>query len=374
MKKLPLTEEINSLSHTNPHFFAAANSYLGFQSFFDDCFVRDDINNLYILKGGPGVGKSTLMKKCAHRASLLGMSPIFYHCSSDPSSLDGVIIPEKSCAIIDGTAPHSFEPKLPGTRDICVDLGKAWKIEELSNRSKEIKELSEKKKLSYDSAYHMLKSAKSIYDELQTYIMHFVNHDKIKAAALRLVNKCFKKPCLTNASSNIKKSLVNAISCDGEIRFFTYEKLADTLIFIKDCKNTAGIFLKQLYNFAVMCTTDIYVCVCPEDHSKICGLFFPKEKISISIYDDSFCRNLEMQAIAYKVINMSRFVDTDKVKDCRAKYRFAEKCLNMLTEKAYNHLAIAGSFHKSLEKIYGQFTDYSVVEEISDEVLNKIFK
>ena len=36
-----------------------------------------------------------------------------YFCSSDPESLDGVAIPEKGAALMDGTAPHVYDPVLP---------------------------------------------------------------------------------------------------------------------------------------------------------------------------------------------------------------------------------------------------------------------
>ena len=42
-------------------FFAAANTENGFYSLFDDVFSPESFRRIYILKGGPGTGKSTLM-------------------------------------------------------------------------------------------------------------------------------------------------------------------------------------------------------------------------------------------------------------------------------------------------------------------------
>jgi hypothetical protein len=42
------------------NYFTSANSALGFVSFFEDNIK--ELNRLYILKGGPGTGKSTIMK------------------------------------------------------------------------------------------------------------------------------------------------------------------------------------------------------------------------------------------------------------------------------------------------------------------------
>lgn len=89
MKDTAYYEEINRLAGTEKHYFAAANTSAGFVSFFDALFDPKQLKKIYILKGGPGVGKSTLMKNAALAAQKNGFHPIFYHCSSDPKSLDG---------------------------------------------------------------------------------------------------------------------------------------------------------------------------------------------------------------------------------------------------------------------------------------------
>ena len=42
--------------------FAAGNGYTGFRSYFSNYFSPDEYNSIYILKGGPGTGKSTAMQ------------------------------------------------------------------------------------------------------------------------------------------------------------------------------------------------------------------------------------------------------------------------------------------------------------------------
>ena len=47
----------------NPRFFLGANSKKGFVSYFDGLQEKSDSLQLLILKGGPGSGKSSLMKR-----------------------------------------------------------------------------------------------------------------------------------------------------------------------------------------------------------------------------------------------------------------------------------------------------------------------
>ena len=71
-------------------FFAAANTEEGFYSIFESVFPPSALDKIFIIKGGPGTGKSTLMRQIAEYACGRGYSPELYYCSSDTSSLDGI--------------------------------------------------------------------------------------------------------------------------------------------------------------------------------------------------------------------------------------------------------------------------------------------
>ena len=43
-----------------PEYFAAANSYEGFISFFDNIFNSEKFDRIYVIKGGPGTGKTVM--------------------------------------------------------------------------------------------------------------------------------------------------------------------------------------------------------------------------------------------------------------------------------------------------------------------------
>ena len=91
-----------------PHiqYFLGANSPSGFYSLYDHLLSPEQARAIYILKGGPGCGKSTLMRQIGARAEEAGLETEYILCSGDPDSLDAVILPEKAVAIVDGTAPH----------------------------------------------------------------------------------------------------------------------------------------------------------------------------------------------------------------------------------------------------------------------------
>ena len=93
-----------STAITRLSFFAAANGYSGFRSYFDKIFDPSEYTSLYILKGGPGTGKSSFMKRLLAELETEVEECEAIFCSSDPASLDGVIIKrgERRIGVIDG--------------------------------------------------------------------------------------------------------------------------------------------------------------------------------------------------------------------------------------------------------------------------------
>ena len=91
------------------HFFLGANSGEGFYSLYDQ-MLGGRFDDLMILKGGPGCGKSTFMRRMGAAAEQRGERVVYINCSGDPDSLDGVIFLDRNAAIVDGTSPHGTAP------------------------------------------------------------------------------------------------------------------------------------------------------------------------------------------------------------------------------------------------------------------------
>ena len=92
------------------NFFAGANSGDGFRNLFHEIVDLEATYDLMILKGGPGVGKNTFMREIGRTLEQTGTPVEYLWCSGDPDSLDGVVLPEVRCAVVDGTSPHGTAP------------------------------------------------------------------------------------------------------------------------------------------------------------------------------------------------------------------------------------------------------------------------
>lgn len=87
-------------------FFMGANTPGGFSGYLDDLYDVNDGWRAFLIKSGPGTGKASLMRSVLRRMTERGVEATAILCSSDPDSLDGVILPGLKACIIDATAPH----------------------------------------------------------------------------------------------------------------------------------------------------------------------------------------------------------------------------------------------------------------------------
>lgn len=170
------------------HLFAGANSPQGFVSFYDQITPRLP-RKLYILKGGPGLGKSTFMRRISERLDRAGLLVEQIHCSADCNSLDGVYVPSLGIGLMDGTAPHVVDPKLPGAYDTIVHLGDHWNEDRIRSHREEIAKTSAECTFRFHRAYDCLRAAKGAYDEQVAYYGWQLDTDALQRTAVSLANE-----------------------------------------------------------------------------------------------------------------------------------------------------------------------------------------
>ena len=344
------------------HFFAAANSKNGFVSYFDDIFGDESISRIYLLGGGPGSGKSTMMKRVAEISKKNGYTTDHIHCSSSPYSLDGVIIAEKGIAVIDGTAPHTYIPYAAGVREINIDPGAAWNTNALFKRRNTIYALTDAKKKQYRKAYIYLRAAGLLDTESREMTDPYILHEKLQKNAVSSVLSASPKKHSSNPGK-ISIRIQRAVSSAGNIYFESFAGAADKTFLINDFRGAAKIWFDEAYIQAKKCGLDMTVSYSPEDSAIIDGIYFPATKTAFTMYAEKFD----------KIINCERFADKRGIINIKQKLAFASKTRSSLLAEAYKALAEAGRYHNEIEAEYYPCTDYSITDKITSELCEKIF-
>ena len=168
-------------------FFLGAGTPGGFYSLFDELYTPEDGWRLYIVKGGPGTGKSTLMKRVAAAAERRGLYCERIYCSSDPDSLDGVIVPGLKCSIADGTSPHVLEPKYPGVSETLVDLGQFRDDGELVPHADAVIRLTKENAAEHKKCAAFLKAAAAAEKEIAAAAEDALDETKLNVLANKLI-------------------------------------------------------------------------------------------------------------------------------------------------------------------------------------------
>lgn len=151
--------------------------------------VTLDIPKRYLIKGRPGTGKSTFLKKIAAAAMEKGFDTEIYHCSLDPNSLDMVAVRALGFCLFDSTAPHEYFPSRPEDEIIdvyqrCVTPGTDEKYQT------EIERLNASYKELVSSATRYLKDVKTAADEFESSLPD-LDENTLKSVTDRVLSKLF---------------------------------------------------------------------------------------------------------------------------------------------------------------------------------------
>ena len=197
------------------HFFLGGNTPKGFYSYYDYLLPQESARKIYCIKGGPGTGKSTLMKKVAEAALKKGADVEIAHCSSDPDSLDGVIIKPANVALVDGTSPHIVDPKTPGAVDIILNMGVCWDEDALRRHKEGIIRTNERIKEQFSRAYVYLASAHHLHNDIERISRDSIKNNVHSAFEENILYREFAEIPITDVKGRVRKLFASGITPKG---------------------------------------------------------------------------------------------------------------------------------------------------------------
>lgn len=353
-----------------PRFFLGANAPSGFVSHFDQLYSPDDGWFAYILKGGPGTGKSTLMKRAAKEALAADMDVELIHCSSDANSLDAVIFPEIKACIVDGTAPHVIEPTYPGVSDTLINLGEYWDPAVLASQRQEIIAATLQNSAMHQRSQRYLSACGSLHEDTARVAQSSVDVKKALNFAANLGKKLFGGKQEHRGADRAR--LLSAITPDGLVYFEeTLSSLCDTLYLIEDEFDAVGsLLLSELRAVARSAGRDTVSCYCPmAPLTKLDALLVPSLGIGFAI-TNSWHPLTSVQP--YRTIHARRFMDSTVLSSRRQRLSFNRKTQRILLNEAIAYLNRAKTVHDVLESFYAAAMDYTGADDAYETIIAEI--
>lgn len=351
-------------------YFPGGNSSQGFFSFYDS-IISVDATRIMVIKGGPGVGKSSFMMAIAKDLQERGFDVELHHCSADNNSIDGVVFPQIKVALIDGTSPHVVDPKNPGAVDEIIHLGDFWDEKGMRRNREEILESNQEVGRLFRRAYQYLKAAKIIHDDLEIIYGEGLNYGLANQKAAYLAEAIFKGEPIGNRAGGLRKLFASAITPDGCKNFLT--SLVEPLPVIYAITGAVGTgkstLINKLATMAVERGCDCEGYYCAFDPSKIEHLVI--EKLGVAVTTAELPHRIDISK-ATDIVNMNElvpeYIENKYSQTIKANLGLKEELL----EKAIAYLSLAKSTHDRMEQYYIPNMDFQAITTLREKTLQRV--
>ena len=351
------------MKKTDIKYFLAANSCEGFYSEFDNAYLPDGEWRAYIIKGGPGTGKSSFMKRFAEKAEKAGYRALRCPCSSDPDSLDAVILPDKKLIIMDGTAPHTVDPKFPGVCEKILNFGEFWNDADFKTNKAAVIELTLQNKALHAAAARYLRAAGILLADNYKTAPACTDSAKTERYADNLCKKLI--PAKENAVGREWVRFIGGITPKGVITYpETVLKEADKLIIINDKYGScANIIINAVRNAALSGGYEIITLKNPFLPSLLTDHIIIPELKTAFVTENDYIRF----ETAERRIHARRFVNLKQLHLSRERIKFNKKSADEFLTSAARSLSSAKIVHDRLESYYIAAMDFKALDLFNED-------
>ncbi len=352
---------------TKVTFFLGANAPTGFYSLYDELLPLDLAQRVFLLKGGAGCGKSTLMRQVAAALEEDGERVEYIVCSGDPDSLDGVVFPDLGAAIVDATAPHIREPQLPGVVDSYIDLGRFYDHAALVPLRQDIARTTAGYRSHYGRAYRCLTAACQLISDdrelLTTPALEAKLHKRAKGIASRELKKTGRGP------GRVTRRFLSSVNCRGHFCLFgTADALCSRVYELADSYGLGHILLEDLARAAVEAGYHVIACPSPLFPERLEHLLIP----GLSLAFLTSAPGLSYPGRPYRRLRVDAMVEGETLKQYRPRLKLSARVSRSLIDEAVAALARAKAEHDELEKLYNPHVDFAGVEGQAQAVIEEL--
>lgn len=344
-------------------FFLGSNSGEGFASLYDQWIDQGEIQAFYVIKGGAGCGKSTLMGRVAEAMEAEGYSVEYIRCSGDPDSLDGIYVPRKAMAMVDGTSPHQMDPAYTGATGHYIDLGRGYDRNALFPLRQQVVEAVQAYQACYPAAYRCIRAAQ----ESRRRGCHPLHGEETLTKTMKRAENILARE-LKNSRGRTgrrRRRFLSGVTCQGRMLLTdTVDLLCDHGYTIQDDCGLAGVLLAHLEARFLESGYDVFACPAPEQPSRLAHLLVPDLALGFVT---------EMgKAESFRTIRTESLVEKTAWQEGKSFLRLSNRVAEGLLAEGMEHLAQAKAFHDQLEALYRPYVDFTWAEEMAARTIEEV--
>lgn len=348
-------------------YFLGANSPTGFYSLYDQLSDPERLPALYILKGGPGCGKSTLMKRIARHAQAAGLDTELILCSGDPDSLDALLLPQRGVAVVDGTAPHVMEAQCPGAVETYVDLSRFYDRGALQAVKEQLLSVTAQYRGCYRQAYRCLGAAGALRRDLTEAAGSPELRQRLEKRAAGIISRELKHPAQSARAP--RRRFLSALTHRGEVhQWDTVRVQADRVYELSDRYGLAHLLLSPILTAARAAGHDAVVCPDPMSPEHPAHLILPDLSLAfVSSRPDAPWPHRPYRRLRLDAMAAEQLRGADK-----PRLRFTRRVTDSLTRDGIAALAQAKQAHDRLEALYNPHVDFDAVTALADDLARRM--
>ena len=338
------------------HYFTGGNTARGFYSCFDSILPREQQRRMYYIKGGPGVGKSTLMKRFALAAEEKGLDVEYFHCSSDPDSLDGVSLPALGIGMMDATAPHSYDPVVPGARDTLISLGDFLDEGALAPHAGEIALIQQRISARFARCYRYLAASEQV-------LCAAPSAGENPARVREICAEMVKTMPLRGGAGSVRRLFASAFTPRGLLKltdFGAFERRVT--VEVPFGAHAAGL-LQRLSQSAQERGLDVVELLDPLIPERIAHVLIPAHGMA-------FCTASRAAEEGGSRIGADALFDP--CEENEREQGFDKNACELLWQRALEQLTAAKTLHDELERFYVKNMDFALWQDVLDGLLQKL--
>lgn len=352
--------------------FPGGNTSKGFFSFYD-YIIEPDATRIFVIKGGPGVGKSSFMKKIGETMLEMGYDVELHCCSSDNGSIDGLVIPAIHVAMLDGTAPHVVDPRNPGAVDEIIHLGDHWDTKGLMDNKAGILASNREVGRLFRCAYGNLASAKIFLDQVESYYQHSNALDvgALDNMCLELTHEIFEGKKRQSDNPKARHLFITAITPDGSVSHLNtvVDHLSKRYIISGDDGTGKTTLVKRIMDAAMMRGFSVEAYHCALNPNNIDHLVIPGLDLAvINSVEPHFYKPQDGD----KIIDTMEFVNPLLNSQYLAEKTTAREMYRRCMELATEFISRAKAEHDRMEAFYVPYMHFDEINARREKTLATI--
>lgn len=354
---------------TQIQYFLGANTPQGFHSLYPQLLPPEEAKAIYILKGGAGCGKSTLMRQLGAEARARGHQTQEILCSGDPESLDGLVLPDLGVAIADGTAPHVIEPCYAGAVERYVNLGDCYNSQGLQQVREELIACTKTYKEACTHTAPCLAAAGELGETIFSLLTTPQMSQRMSKRATGILNREIKAKS-PKIPGTVTQRFLSATTCQGRMALLhTATSQCDKIYQLWDGYGLAHHLLLPLLTGAVHRGYQVIACLNPMAPQRLEHLILPE----LGLCFLSSTPALPVEGDSYRKIRLETMLDEGLLRQNRPRLRVVRKMYHSLLEEVEHILADNKKIHDQLEALYHPYVDFDRLSVFASDLGREIF-